>query len=147
MTIQQIQPYLFFEGRAEEAIEYYKRTLGAEVEMAMRYKENPDNPPPEMMPPNSADKIMHASLKIGGAVLMLSDGMCSGKPNFSGVSLTLSVPSAAEADRAFDALKKDGKVEMPMAKTFFSPRFGAVADKFGVSWMVIAEPEAQAEAA
>ena len=147
MKVQQIQPYLFFEGRAEEAIEYYKRVLGAEVEMLMRNKENPDNPPPEFLPPNSADKIMHASLKIGDATLMISDGMCSGKPNFKGVSLTISVPTAAEADRVFNALSEGGKVEMPIGKTFFSPRFGGVADRFGVSWMVIADPQAQAAAA
>jgi PhnB protein len=143
MAVQQVQPYLFFEGRTEEAIEFYKRAVGAEVEMVMRYSENPDGaPPPGMaLPPGSENKIMHSSLKIGGGTIMASDGSCSGKPNFAGVSLTLSVPTAAEAERLFKALGEGGEVQMPLAKTFFSANFGAVADKFGVSWMIVAEPE------
>ena len=147
MPVKQIQPYLFFGGRAAEAIDYYQRVLGAVVEMKMRFDENPDAPPPGVLPPDSGDKIMHASLKIGDGTIMISDGMNAGKPNFDGISLTIEVASAAEADRIFSALAQDGKVEMPIGKTFFSPRFGGVADKFGVSWMVIASPEEQAAAA
>jgi PhnB protein len=133
----QIQPYLFFDGRCEEAIEFYKRALGAKVEMVMRYKDSPEPPPPGMVPAGSENKVMHSSLRIGDAVLMASDGHCQGKPSFQGFSLSLDAPSAAEADRLFNALADGGQVQMPLGKTFFSPRFGMVADRFGVSWMVI----------
>ena len=132
-----IQPYLFFEGRAEEAIEFYKSALGAEVTMLMRNRESPDAPPPGMLPPGSGDKIMHASLTIGDATVGVSDGSVSGKPSFQGISLSVTAPSEADADRMFNALAKGGKVSLPMGKTFFSPRFGMVADKFGVPWMIL----------
>jgi PhnB protein len=137
-----IQPYLFFRGRCEEAINYYKDKLGAEVLMMMRFKENPDKPGGDAVAPQLDDKIMHASLRIAGATIMLSDGMRSGPLDFQCMSLSLAVKSEAEADRLFNALAADGTVQMPMAKTFFAPRFGAVADKFGVSWMIIVEPSA-----
>jgi PhnB protein len=133
----QVQTYLFFDGRAEEAIEFYRSTLGAEVTMLMRYKESPEPPPPGMVPPGSENKVMHASFRIGDTTVMASDGNCTGKPNFQGFSLSVEVPDEAAAERVFAALGKGGKVQMPLAKTFFSPRFGMVADRFGVSWMVI----------
>jgi PhnB protein len=129
----QIQPYLFFDGRAEEALEFYRKTLGAKVEMLMRFKDSPD---PAMAPPNAADKVMHACVRIGDSALMASDGRCGGQSNFQGFALSLTVPNEAEADRVFAALGDGGQVQMPLAKTFFSPRFGMVADRFGVSWMV-----------
>ena len=132
----QIQPYLFFEGRAEEAAEFYKRQLGAEVEMMMRNKDAPEKPPPGMLPPNSENKVMHMALKIGGTTVLGSDGNCNGKPNFQGFSLSLTVRDEAEATKVFAALADGGQVHMPLAKTFFSPSFGMVADKFGVGWMV-----------
>jgi len=132
----QIQPYLFFEGRAEEAAEYYKRELGAEVEMLMRNKDAPEKPPPGMLPPNSENKVMHMALKIGGTTVLGSDGHCSGKPNFQGFSLSLTVRDEAEARKVFSALADGGEVRMPLTKTFFSPSFGMLADKFGVGWMV-----------
>jgi PhnB protein len=134
-----VRPYLFFEGRCEEAIAFYQRTLGAEVTMLMRFKDSPDPPPPGMVPPGSEDKVMHASLRIGETTVMASDGRCAGQPRFGGISLSLSVPDAAEADRLFAALGEGGQVQMPIGKTFFSPRFGIVADRFGVSWMVLAD--------
>ncbi len=134
-----IQPYLYFDGRADEAIEFYQRVLGAEVEMLMRFK---DNPEPEKCPVTAGleQKVMHASLKIGDARVMLSDGMCGGRAEFKGISLSISVADAATADRYFDALGEGGKVQMPIGPTFFSPRFGMVADRFGVSWMVVVGP-------
>ena len=132
----QIQPYLFFEGRAEEAAEFYKRQLGAEVEMMMRNKDAPEKPPPGMLPPNSENKVMHMALKIGGTTVLGSDGNCNGKPNFQGFSLSLTVRDEAEATKVFAALADGGEVRMPLGKTFFSPSFGMVADKFGVGWMV-----------
>jgi PhnB protein len=132
----QIQPYLFFDGRAEEAIEFYRRAVGAEVQMLMRYKESPEPPQPGMVPPGWENKVMHASLRIGETVVMASDG-CGEKANFEGFSLSLSVPNEVEAERLFAALGEGGQVQMPMSKTFFAPRFGMVADRFGVSWMVI----------
>jgi PhnB protein len=132
----EIQPYLFFEGRCEEAVELYRRALDAEVEMMMRYEESPEPPPPGAVPPGSEKKIMHVSLRIGGALLMASDGSCSGRPSFGGFSLSLTVPDAATADRYFAALAEGGEVRMPLGETFWSPRFGMVADRFGVGWMI-----------
>ena len=132
-----VQPYLFFEGRCEEAIEFYRRALGAEVEMLMRYKESPEPPPPGKVPPGSENKIMHSSFRIGETTVMASDGLCTGQPSFQGFALSISVPNEADAERRFAALADGGKVQMPLAKTFFSPRFGMVSDRFGVSWMVI----------
>lgn len=133
----QIQPYLFFEGRCEEALEFYRKALGAEVTMLMRFKDNPEPAQPGMCPPQSADKIMHASFRVGDATVMASDGRCQGRPNFQGFSLSLDVPSEEQAERLFAALAEGGQVQMPLTKTFFSPRFGMVADRFGVSWMII----------
>ncbi len=129
-----VQPYLFFDGRCEEALELYKRALGAEVTMLMRMK---DSPEPLQTPPGSEEKVMHACFKIGDTSVMASDGNCGGKPDFQGISLTLTVDSEAEAERVFGALGEGGQVRMPLTKTFFSPRFGMVADRFGVPWMVI----------
>jgi PhnB protein len=137
----QVQPYLFFDGRCEEAIEFYRKAVGAEVTMQMRYKESPEPHQPGMIPPGAENKIMHANLRIGDTQVMASDGHCLGKPNFQGFALTLSVANEAEADRSFAALSDGGQVRMPLAKTFYSPRFGMVADRFGVLWMVLAAPK------
>ncbi len=137
-----VQPYLFFDGRCEEAIEFYRRELGAEVEALMRFSDSPEPPPPGMVPPGSERKIMHASIRIGETTVMASDGSCAGEPKFQGFSLTISVKGETEADRAFASLSKGGQVKMPLGKTFFAPRFGIVADRFGVSWMVIVAPQA-----
>ena len=133
-----VQPYLFFDGRCEEALQFYAQVLGARVESLMRFSECPDPMPEGMMPPGTENKVMHASLRIGGSTIMASDGNCGGNPVFQGMSLALSLPDAAEADRVFHALADGGQVRMPIGKTFFSPRFGMVADKFGVGWMVMA---------
>ncbi len=132
-----IQPYLFFDGRCEEAIEFYRKTLGAEVTMLMKYKESPEPPPPGRLPPGAQDKVMHASLRIGETTLMASDGHCQGRPAFQGFSLSLTVPDDAEAGRVFAALSDGGKVQMPLGKTFFSSSFGMLTDRFGVMWMII----------
>lgn len=134
-----VQPYLFFDGKCEEALEFYKRALGAEVNMLMRYKESPEAPPPDCGP-TDANKIMHAQFRIGETVIMTSDGRATGNPKFEGFALSITVKTEAEADKAFNALANGGKVEMPLAKTFFSPRFGMVEDKFGVFWMVLVTP-------
>jgi PhnB protein len=139
-----VQPYLFFDGRCNEAIEFYRQALDAEVTMLMRFKDSPD---PTMCAPGSENKVMHANLSTGETQVMASDGRCQGKPNFQGFALSLSVPTVAEADRRFAAPAKGGEVQMPMAKTFFSPRFGMVTDRFGVAWMILvpsAEPGAKA---
>jgi len=135
-----IQPYLFFEGRCEEAIEFYHRALGAKVEMLMRYKDGPEPPPPGMLPPGSESKVMHASFQIGDATILGSDGRCSGKPQFEGFSLSLTVTDEGQAERYFNALADGGEVRAPLTKTFFSPRFGMVADRFGVGWMIYVAP-------
>ena len=132
-----VQPYLFFGGRCDEALAFYKSALGAEVLMLMRFSESPDPPPPGMIPPGSEGKIMHASFRLGETTVMASDGRCRGQLEFKGFSLSLTVASEEEADRVFAALAEDGQVHMPLGTTFFAPRFGMVADRFGVSWMVI----------
>src|ERR1039458_5893524 len=131
-----VQPYLFFDGRCEEALEFYKRVLGAEVLMLVRYKENPD---PSHNPPGSENKVMHARFRVGGSVVMVSDGHCKGNPAFEGFSLSLTVSAEADAGRFFNALADGGKIQMPLEKTFFSPRFGMVTDRFGVLWMILVE--------
>ncbi|RQO82710.1 VOC family protein [Acidovorax sp. FJL06] len=138
-----VESYLMFEGRCDEALDFYRRALGAQVTMLLRYKDNPEpaagpgcaegggpGPTPEM--------VMHAAFNVGETQLMASDGMGSGQPSFQGMSLALSPANAAEARRYFDALAEGGQVQMPLGKTFFSPAFGMVADRFGVSWMVVA---------
>ena len=132
-----VQPYLTFNGRCEEAIEFYRRAVGAETTMLMRFKDSPEPPPPGMVPPGSETKVMHASMRIGDSTVMATDGGCQGSMTFEGFSLTLTVPNEAEADKRFKALSEGGQVRMPLAKTFFSPRFGMLQDKFGVGWMVI----------
>ena len=130
------EPYLFFDGRCDEALEFYRKAIGAEVTMLMRFKESPDR---DHIPPGSEEKVMHANLRIGDSSIMASDGRCTGRPSFQGFSLSLTVPDAATADRTFAALSEGGQVNMPLTKTFFSPRFGMLADKFGVTWMVIVQ--------
>jgi PhnB protein len=134
----QVQPYLQFDGRCEEALAFYRRTLGAKVDMLMRFKDHPEGGQPGMVPPGSEEKVMHASFHVGDSEIMASDGRCQGKPTFQGFALALPVASDAEAERIFAALGDGGQVQMPMAKTFFASRFGMVADRFGVSWMVLA---------
>ena len=132
----QIQPYLFFDGRCEEALAFYRDALGAETTMLMRFKDSPEPPVPGMMPPGTDDKVMHASFRVGEAVVLASDGRCGGAPNFQGFTLSLTTADPAEAERLFTALADGGQVRMPLAPTFFSPCFGMVADRFGVGWMV-----------
>jgi len=133
-----VEPYLSFDGRCDEAIEFYKTAIGAKVNMVMRFKDGPP-PPSGPFPPEIMDKVMHASMQIGDSIVMATDGHCTGKTNFAGTSLSLSVASDADAERVFAALSNGGKVTMPMGKTFFSSRFGMVTDKFGVPWMVIVQ--------
>ena len=131
----QVQPYLFFDGRCEEALEFYGTALGAEAAMVMRWKDMPD-PQPGMIPPGNENKIMHASFRVGDTEVMASDGRCTGAPSFQGFALSLTPANEAEAQKLFAALADGGQIQMPLAKTFFSPCFGMVADRFGVSWMV-----------
>ncbi|MFA5082873.1 MAG: VOC family protein [Hydrogenophilaceae bacterium] len=133
-----IQPYLFFNGRCDEAIAHYAEALGAKTAMLMRYKDSPEPAPPGTLPPGFADKVMHASLDIGGATLMLSDGNSADGPQFNGFAVSLAVADEADARRKFDALAVDGQVVMPMAKTFWSPCFGMLNDRFGLGWMIMA---------
>jgi PhnB protein len=135
-----IQPYLFFEGRTEEAIEFYQRAVGATVEMMMRFKDSPAPQPPGMVPPGSENKIMHAAIRIGDSTVLASDGSCNGQAAYSGFALSLTVKDEAEAGRVFSALADGGQVRMPMTKTFFSPAFGMLSDRFGIGWMVFVAP-------
>jgi len=137
----QVQPYVFFDGRCEEAVEFYRRALGAEVTMLMRFKDGPPQPDGQcMVVPGSEDKVMHLSFRIGDTTLLASDGRCQGKPSFQGFALSLTTKDGSEAERRFAALADGGQVQMPLAKTFFSSHFGMVADRFGVSWMVYVAP-------
>jgi len=137
----QVQSYLFFNGRCEEAIEFYKKVFGAKVEMMMRFKDAPEGD--HKPTPGTENKIMHSCLRIGDTAVMASDGMAQGNPEFKGFSLTLNAKDGAEADRLFGALAEGGQVRQPLTQTFFSPRFGMLADKFGVGWMIMVEPPAQ----
>lgn len=130
----QVQPYLSFEGRCDEALEFYKKALGAEVKMLMRFKDCPDK---NSCAPGSLEKVMHSSVQIGKSEVFMTDGRNSGQPKFTGISLSLDVDSVGDAERIFKALCDGGNVTMPMSKTFFAQAFGMVADKFGVHWMVI----------
>jgi PhnB protein len=132
-----IQPYLFFDGRCEEALDFYRAALGAEVTQLLRFKDSPEPPGDGMVAPDSANKIMHSTFRVGDSVLMASDGRCQGKPSFQGFSLSLTLTSDPEAERLFAALADGGAVHQPLIKTFFASRFGMVADRFGVQWMVL----------
>lgn len=134
-----VTPYLFFDGRCEEALEFYKKALGAEVDMLMRFKDAPEQPPPGTVAPGTENKVMHASFRINGSTVMASDGYAKGQPKFEGFSLSVPAKDEADAERKFNALAEGGAVEMPLAKTFFAKSFGMVKDRFGVGWMVIFE--------
>jgi PhnB protein len=129
-----LQPYLFFDGRCDEALEFYKDAIGAKVGRLMRWKDSPDK---TMCNAGNAEKVMHGEFEVGDTTVLASDGRCTGKPSFQGFALTIATNTEAEADRMFAALADGGQVQMPLAKTFFSPRFGMVADKFGVGWMIM----------
>ena len=135
-----LQPYLFFDGRCEEAFEFYRDALGAKVERLLRFKDSPEPNQTGMVPPGAENKVMHMSFRIGDTTVFASDSRCMGQPNFQGFSLSISVSDVTEAERLLATLADGGKVQMPMTRTFFSPRFGMVADRFGISWMVITEP-------
>ncbi len=132
-----VSPYLFFDGRCEEAIEFYRGAVGADLVMMLRWKDSPD---PTMAMPGNEEKVMHARFRVGDDIVMASDGRCDGKPDFQGFALSLTAPDVDTAGKLFQALSDGGQVQMPMTKTFFSPSFGMCADKFGVSWMVHVEP-------
>ena len=131
-----VQPYLNFDGRCEEALEFYRGALGAEVTALMRFKDTPQAAEPGMVPPGSDNKVMHASFRIGETTVMASDCHCAGRPNFQGFSLAINLPNEAAAERVFAALSEGGTVQMPLSKTFFAASFGVVADRFGLSWMI-----------
>jgi PhnB protein len=139
----QVEAYLFFNGDCEKAVEFYKRALGAEVEMLMRYKESPEPAPPGMVPPGSEDKVMHTSFRVGKTRVMASDD-CSPQAakKFQGFSLSISTPDAAAATKMFNALADGGQVQMPLGKTFWAPLFGMLTDRFGVGWMINVEAPA-----
>jgi PhnB protein len=134
-----VQPYLMFNGRCEEAVEFYKRAVGAEVEMLLRYDDSPDPVPAGMIPPKWGRKVMHTTMRIAGAQVLASDGDSETPPTFRGFSLSITLPAPADVDRVFHALAEGGKVTMPPAKTFWSERFGMLTDRFGVGWMVMVE--------
>jgi len=140
MSQSMVTPYLFFAGRCEEALEFYRKAIGASIGMVMRFNESPEPPPPGVLQPGFEAKIMHSSFTIGGTTLMASDG-CDDQTRFNGFSLSLTVPTEAEADRAFAALADGGQVQMPLSKTFWSPRYGMLTDRFGISWMVFVPGE------
>lgn len=135
-----VTPYLFFNGRCEEALEFYRETVGAEIGMKLRYKDSPQPHDPKMVPEGNLDLIMHSAFKVGETALMASDGCAASR--FDGFGLSLQPGTAAEAERLFAALEKGGQVRMPLTETFFSPRFGMVVDKFGICWMINVQPAA-----
>lgn len=140
MQTRIIQPYLFFGGRCEEAIAFYRTALDAELDLLMRFKDSPEPPPPGMIAPGFENKVMHAEFRIGSSMIMASDG-CGETPAFAGFSLSVSVATAADAERVFTALAEGGEIRMPLGPTFWSPCFGMLTDRFGVGWMVNTEAE------
>jgi PhnB protein len=132
-----VEPYLYFGGRCEEAIEFYRTAVGAHIEMILRFKDSPEPPPPGVVPEAFADKIMHSSFRIGETIVMASDGCNEAPAKFEGITLSLRVADAAEAERMFSALSDGGEVQMALGKTFFAERFGMLKDRFGVSWIVV----------
>ncbi|WP_087686618.1 MULTISPECIES: VOC family protein [unclassified Pandoraea] len=137
----QVHSYLFFEGRCEEALEFYKKALGAKPGMMMRYSDSPESCPEGMLPPGSESKIMHGEMTIGETMVMVSDGRVSGKPNFGGFSLSVDFTESKDAEKAFNALADGGEIGMPLGPTFFAITFGMVKDRFGMNWMVIVPRE------
>jgi PhnB protein len=136
-----VKPYLFFNGQCEEAAAYYKEVFGAEVTFIMRFCDSPEPLPPGAVPPGSENKVMHMAMRVGGSEILASDGGCQTSARPEGFSLVYSVQSEHEAEKLFGLLGDGGRIEMPLGKTFFAPSFGIVSDRFGVSWMIIAEPE------
>jgi PhnB protein len=137
----QVQPYVFFNGRAAEAAEFYRKAVGAEVQMMVRFRDNPDPQMKANIAPGTEDKVMHMQLRIGETAILCSDGRCTGKTQFEGFALSLTVPDEAAADKMFQGLVDGGQVQMPLTKTFFSPRFGMLSDRFGLTWMVYVKPQ------
>jgi PhnB protein len=143
-VVMQVQPYLFFEGRCDEAVDFYKKILGAKVNMRMTFKENPeaDKASPGCQPgAGTEDKVMHMEFQIGDSVIMASDGRCSYQPNFQGFGLSINYPDKAAVEKAFNGLKEGGQVVMPLDKTFFADQFGMVTDRFGIMWMLLTAPK------
>jgi len=134
-----VEPYVFFDGKCEEALAFYKDAVNAQVEAVLHFKDHPDAGKPGIVPPGADNKVMHSVFKVGDTKIMASDGQCHGKPSFQGFALTINAASDAEAERVFGALAKGGQVTMPLTETFFASRFGMLADKFGVNWMVLTE--------
>jgi PhnB protein len=135
-----VQPYLFFGGRCEEALEFYRGAIGAEISSIMRFSDSPE-PHPHLTPGNE-NKVMHSTFRVGQTNLMASDGMCDGKTNFDGFSLALTAPNDSEAERLFNAIGQGGKIVAPLMKTFWTSKFGMLEDRFGVGWMVSVEHKA-----
>lgn len=140
MSLPAINPYLTFSGRCDEALAFYQQAVGAEIQMVLRFNESPEPTPPGMLPPGYESKVMHSSMKIGNSIVMATDG-CDPAVKFDGFTLTLTVATMAEADKYFAALVEGGQTVMPLTKTFWSPRFGMLKDKFGISWMVMVPGE------
>ena len=134
-----VQPYLFFDGKCDEALAFYKKALNAEVRMLMRFKDNPDG----HCPAGAENMVMHAAVRIGDAEIFLSDGQGGGAPKYDGFALSITVPTVEASQKAFNALAEGGQVQMPLTKTFFSPSFGMLADRFGVHWMIYVLPPGQ----
>ena len=136
-----IQPYLDFNGRCDEAIEFYRAALDAKVNMLMRFKDKPEPHPSDSSSLDTENKVLHAAVEIGDTIIFMSDGRCSGNPSFHGMNLSLSVTTDEEASKRFEALSQNGQVQMPLTKTFFSSGFGMVVDQFGVMWMIMVVPQ------
>jgi PhnB protein len=140
--VMQVTPYLYFNGRCEEALSFYQQTIGARVECQMRFSDCPGELDPNMVPPGTEHRIMHAAFKLGETTIFAADGCASAEMKPAGFGLSLQTPDVAEAEQLFNALAWEGEVRMAMTKTFFSPSFGIVVDKFGVNWLIYV-PQAQ----
>ncbi|MCB1852433.1 MAG: VOC family protein [Gammaproteobacteria bacterium] len=131
-----VNNYLFFSGRCEEALDYYCRHLGARIELLFRFGDSPEPIPEGAIPPDFDNKVMHAEFTLGDTRLFASDG-CSINGPVGGFSLALTLTVEEAVRRAFTALADGGSIVMPLEPTFWSPLYGQVNDRFGISWMVM----------
>jgi len=137
-----LQPYVFFNGRCEEALNFYTEKLGAQVTFKMLFKDAPPPDPNNPSRPELADKIMHANVQLGSSTWMASDGNCDPAAGpFNGFSLSLTIEDIAAAEKCFNALAEGGQVVMPFGQTFWSKGFGMVVDRFGLMWMITLPPQ------
>jgi len=127
-----VQTYLFFDGRCEEAIEFYKAVFGADLLYSMRFREGP----PNLVTAENEEKIFHATMRFGETVINLSDDLKQERGSFGGFAILAHLDNDASAEEAFESLQEGGRVGMPIQEVFWASRYGIVTDRFGVTWKI-----------